>query len=543
VTKLHDAVVVGAGPNGLVAANVLADAGWSVVVLEAQPTPGGAVRTEDLTAPGFHHDVFSAFYPMAAASPVMRSLQLDRFGLRWTHAPAVLAHVRQSAPAAVLHRRVEDTVAGLAARSPHDAAAYAQVADDWHHTSGPFIDFLLRPFPPVGPALRLLGRTGLSGARDLARLAIVSLNRFVEEEFEEDDAPLLFAGNALHADLTPEAAGSALFGWLLVGLAQQVGFPVPVGGACRITDALVARAAARGVRVVCGQRADRVVLEGGRAVAVHTATGDQWAARRAVLADCDATVLLRDLVGEEHLPAAIRARIGRIQRASSTIKVDWALSGPVPWADRAASAAGTVHVAESLHELTMTSAELSVGAVPAKPFLLVGQMTTADPSRSPAGTEALWAYTHVPQVVRSDAGGDAIRGRWDDHDVERFTDRVERRIEDVAPGFRDLVLARHVLTPGGMQARDANLVGGDISGGTAQLHQQLVFRPFAGTARAEIGVPGLYLASASAHPGGAVHGACGSNAARAALLHDMARRPSPRRVAGYVSARRQLRPR
>jgi phytoene dehydrogenase-like protein len=519
----HQAVVIGAGPNGLVAANLMADAGFAVQVFEAAAQPGGAVRTAEVTAPGFRNDLYSAFYPMTAASPVMRRLQLDQYGLQWTHAPTVLAHPRVDGPAALLHRRLDDTVDGLEQQFAGEGAAYRAVMDQWSQISAPFMRSLLDPFPPVRGALRLAVAAKPSGLMEMARLSLLPLRRFVEERFDGQAAGLLFAGSALHADLTPETSGSALFGWLLVGLAQQYGFPVPVGGADGITNALVARARDRGVQIACDTRVDRVVVEQGRAVGVVTADGQSHPCG-AVLADCDVGKLMLGMVGTDHVPAKYLHRLQRFQRAASTFKIDWALSGPVPWSDPTVHGAGTVHVAESIDELTMTSAQLAVGHMPDKPFLLVGQMTTADPTRSPAGTESLWAYTHVPQDVRADAGPDGLTGRWDPDEVQRFAQRMEGRIEALAPGFGSRVIARHVASPVDFERNDANLVGGDISGGTAQLHQQLIFRPLTGLARAETPIAGLYLASASAHPGGAVHGACGANAARAAIGHARVRR-------------------
>ena len=519
-----DAVVVGAGPNGLVAANVLADAGWDVVVLEAQPEPGGAVRTAEVTAPGFRNDLFSAFYPFTAASPVIRDLGLEDHGLRWSHAPHVLVHPRRDGVPAMLDRSLAVTAASLEADARGDGAAYERIIAEWCRVSGPLIGSLLAPFPPVRHALRLARAARPAGLRDLARLALLPLRRFVEEEFRGSAAALLFAGSALHADLTPEAAGSALFGWLLVGLGQEFGFPVPVGGAVGITDALVGRAVGRGVEVRCDSPVERIVVRGGRAVGVAVAGGDTITARRAVLADCDVQRLLLSMVDPEHVPAEHRDRLRRrFQRSSATFKVDWALSAPIPWSEPAARRAGTVHVAESLDELSITSTQLAIGLVPAAPFLLVGQMTTADASRSPRGTESAWTYTHVP-VAGGDAGDDGISGRWETADRERFVRRIEQRIELLAPGFADRVIARHVMAPPDLEARDGNLVGGDISGGTAQLHQQAIFRPVSGWGRPETPVRRLYLASASAHPGGAVHGACGANVARAAILHHRLRR-------------------
>jgi phytoene dehydrogenase-like protein len=222
-------------------------------------------------------------------------------------------------------------------------------------------------------------------------------------------------------------------------------------------------------------------------------------------------------------PADVPAKVIRGMRSfqidPGTVKVDWALSGEVPWALKPPHAPGTVHVADSVEQMSATLAQVTAGAIPSAPFLLTGQMTTSDPTRSPAGTEALWAYTHVPQRPAFDAGEGGIRGVWDRDDCERFADRMQARIVALAPDFESRILARRVLGPKEMEARDANLLGGAINGGTANLHQQLVFRPVPGQGRAETGVGGLYLASASAHPGGGVHGAPGMNAARAAIAH------------------------
>jgi phytoene dehydrogenase-like protein len=513
-----EAVVIGAGPNGLVAANVLADAGWTVVVLEANDEPGGAVRTAEVTAPGFRNDLYSAFYPMTVASPVIADLHLDRFGLRWTHAPKVLAHPRDSWPAAVLSRDIDVTAASLDRSAPGDGDRFRRLFEQWSVVSVPLMGSLLRPFPPLRNAVRLVSAAGLAATFDLARLSLLSVRRMMEEEFDGDSAALLFAGNALHADLTPDTSGSALFGWMLVSLGQQYGFPVPVGGAGAITDALVRRARTLGVELRCGQRVARLDVSKNGVTGVATTDGAHLACG-VVLADCDAATLMLQLVGAEHLPSRYVNRMRHFQRAASTFKIDWALSAPVPWSDPDVNGAGTVHIADSLDELTMTSAQIAMGQIPADPFLLIGQMTTSDPTRSPKGTESMWAYTHVPQHATSDAGPDRLTGAWTSSEVDAFAARMEQRIEHHAPGFASRIIARHVMSPHDLERRDSNLVGGDISGGTAQLHQQLVFRPLTGLARAETPIKNLFLASASAHPGGAVHGACGANAARAALLH------------------------
>jgi phytoene dehydrogenase-like protein len=522
--SVADAVVVGSGPNGLVAANLLADAGWSVVVVEGAEQPGGAVRTAEITAPGFANDLFSSFYPLAAASPVVAGLELEQHGLRWVHAPDVLANPVPGGPTAVLSRDVERTAASLDAFASGDGDAWRMLYDRWTQIAESATAALLTPFPPVGAALRLGARVGPSGLLDLGRMAVAPVRRLAEETFEGAGGRLLLAGNALHADFSPETAAGGLFGWFLASLGQQVGFPVPEGGAGNLTAAMIARLRRRGGRLVAGQPVTAVAVEQGRAVGVTTVDGLTIRARRAVLADVGAPQLYLSLLDRSVVPSQTLDALRRFQYDPGTVKVDWALRSPIPWSDPAVAGAGTVHVADSVDQLSRFGYELATGQVPSEPFLLVGQMTTTDPTRSPAGTEAAWAYTHVPREVRADAGGEGIDGSWDDATTERFVARMEARIECLAPGFGERILARHVLTPPTMEQIDPNLVGGAINGGTAQIHQQLVFRPTRGWGRAETPVAGLFLASASAHPGGGVHGAPGSNAARAALWADRRRR-------------------
>ena len=514
-----DAVVVGAGPNGLVAANLLVDAGWSVLVLEAQPTPGGAVRSDRELDPAFVQDTMSSFYPLAAASPVIRRLRLGDHGLTWRHAPAVLGHFHPGSDHwAVLHRDRSTTAASLDEARPGDGDAWLGLCESWDEIGESLIGALLSPFPPVRHGLGTALRLPRAGGLDWLRTLLSPAADLAHQRFAGEPARLLLAGNASHADIPLDAPGSGLMALLMAMMGQTVGWPVPEGGAGALTDALVRRLRAAGGELRCSAEVSAVEVDAGRVTGVRTADGERVGAVT-VLADVAAPHLYGGLVRPEDLPDRTLRRIRGFQLDPSTLKVDWALDGPIPWRVAPSYVPGTVHVADSVDELTATYAQIAAGAVPADPFLLLGQMTSTDPTRSPPGTESAWAYTHMPQVVRSDAGGDGITGRWDRDDCERLADRVQARVERLAPGFGDRVRARRVLGPRELEARNANLVGGALGGGTAQLHQQLVFRPVPGLGRAETPVRGLYLASASAHPGGGVHGAAGSNAARAAIAH------------------------
>jgi phytoene dehydrogenase-like protein len=504
-----DAVVVGAGHNGLVAANLLADAGWDVLVLEANTTPGGAVRSAEVTAPGYLSDLCSAFYPLAAASPVLRRLRLHEHGLRWRHAPDVLAHLLPDGRAAVLNldpRRTADSMDEFAAG---DGERWLSAYRDWRAVSDRLLDGLFTPFPPLQAGLDLIRRAGTGSALRLARRFVLPARALGDELFAGEGARLLLAGCALHTDLSPADAGSGIYGWLLAMLGQQHGFPVPAGGAQRLTNALVARLRSRGGRIEYGVSVNRVAIASGRAVGCGTAAGRAWWARRAVLADVPAPALYLDLIGADLLPPRLVEDLKHFRWDGATLKVDWALAGPVPWQNRAAAGAGTVHLGGDVDALTRYGAALATGEIPSEPFLLVGQMTTADPSRSPGGTECLWAYTHLPR-----------RQRWTGEEVAAHVARMEAALEQHAPGFGRLVRGRHVAGPADLEAENANLVGGAIGGGTAAAYQQLFLRPVPGLGRPDTPIDRLYLASASAHPGGAVHGAPGANAARAALARD-----------------------
>jgi phytoene dehydrogenase-like protein len=524
----YDAIVVGAGPNGLVAANHLVDAGWSVLVLEAQPEVGGAVRSARDVHPDFVHDTFSAFYPLAAASPTVRSFRLEDHGLVWRHAPAVLGHPFPDGSWAVLDRDRELTASWMEEQHPGDGPAWLELCAEWGRIGDQLVAGLLTPFPPVKPTLAGLTRLRSVGGLQFVRNLVSPATDFGRTRFGGAAPRTLLAGNAGHADIPLNAPGSGLMGFLMSMLGQTVGFPVPEGGAGRLTEALASRFTSLGGEIRCSTPVDRIGTVGGRARTVHTGDGS-FSARRAIVATTVAPHLFGDLVDAQDLPPRVRRGMDGFQLDPGTVKVDWALSAPVPWQSAPPKVPGTVHVADSVTDMAEALGQVSADLVPARPFMLAGQMTSSDPTRSPAGTESMWAYTHVPQHVQDDAGGDGIRGVWDHDDLERFADRMQARFEKLAPGFGSIIQERRILGPRELESRDANLIGGAINGGTSQLHQELVFRPVPGLGRAETGVPGLYLGGASAHPGGGVHGACGMNAARAALAHHRLRRLTGRR--------------
>ena len=520
---MADAVVVGAGHNGLVAANLLADAGWEVEVLEATGEAGGSVRTAELTLPGFRSDVFSAFYPLGIASPILRRLRLEEHGLEWVHAPLVVAHPHADGRCAVLSRDLAETARSLDAFAPGDGEAWERLYGRWRRLRGPVLSGLFSLFPPIKAGLGLATRMPPRDLLRLARFALLPVRRLAEEEFDGAGGGLLLGGNALHADIGPEAPGSGFLGFLLCSLGQELGYPAVKGGAGQLTAALVRRLEARGGRVRCHTPVEALELRDRRALAVRTGDGQVIPVGRAVVGAVDAITLYRRLIGEDNLPPAVVDDLHRFQFDNATVKVDWALDGGVPWEAEPAHRAGTVHLTDSMDDLTMYNAQLACGVIPARPLVVVGQMTTTDPTRSPAGTEVLWAYAHVPQNVRGDAGGD-LTGAWTSSEVEEFADRIEARIESKAPGFRDRIRARHVMGPPRMQELNPSLVHGALNVGTAQLYQQLIFRPTPAMGRPTTPIRNVYLASGSAHPGGGVHGAPGANAATLAIRHDTRRR-------------------
>jgi phytoene dehydrogenase-like protein len=465
-----DAVVVGSGPNGLAAAIVLASAGLRTVIREAQTAPGGGLRSEELTLPGFVHDVCSAVHPLALSSPFFRSLPLAAAGLEWVHPPAALAHPLDDAAAAVLERSFDATAAHLGVGGPGWRALHEPFARSWATFAG---DVLAPPIHvPRHPIL--MARFGLKALRSATGVARGALRGTA--------ARALFAGNAAHSFLPLEAAGTAAFGLLLGVAGHAVGWPIARGGSQRFADALIAHFRLLGGELVAGAPVTRI---------------DELDDARTVVLDLTPRQVVR--IAGHRLPARYTRALERYRYGAAAFKLDWALDGPVPWRTPECARAATVHLGGTMEEIAASEAAHERGEVHQRPFVLFVQPTLFDPSRAPPGRHTAWAYCHVPNGWAGDA-----------------TEVIERQVERFAPGFRDRVLARHVISPAGFERRNANLVGGDISGGMMDL-RQVFARPVPRPLPYAAPLKGVYLCSASTPPGGGVHGMGGFHAARAAL--------------------------
>jgi phytoene dehydrogenase-like protein len=493
------ALVIGSGPNGLAAAITLARAGREVTVLEAAPRPGGAVQTEELTLPGFRHDTFSSVYPAAAASPVFARLPLAGHGLRWVHPDACYAHPLPHGRGAALYRELERTAASLDALAPGQG-------DGWRGFAGPLMrrfaalrDTLLAGFPPIAGPLALAGGLGPRGMLELARLLLMPAQGLAGELFSDGGARAWLYGSAMHGDVPPAAAGSAIAAAYLNLLGHGAGWPSPEGGAGRLASALVSYLRSLGGEVRISAPVGAIEVRRGRVAGVRLAGGEPLAG--SIVVACVMPGALVRLAGEA-LPGRYARALCRYRPGPATLKVDWALDGPIPWESPEAARAGTVHVGGD--EAEVLEATAPSPRLPERPFLLLGQQSLADPSRAPAGKHTAWAYTHGPQGID-----------WE-RERERHVERIEAQVERFAPGFRRLILARHVLSPAELQRRNANLIGGDVGGGSYSL-DQLIFRPLPSLSPYSTPIRGLYLGSAATFPGGAVHGVPGHAAARRAL--------------------------
>ncbi|HZD00801.1 MAG TPA: NAD(P)/FAD-dependent oxidoreductase [Actinomycetes bacterium] len=517
--SVYDAIVAGGGPNGLAAALRLAEAGWSVCLVEANDEIGGGARTAEVTLPGFRHDLGAAFLPLAAVAPAIGGRDLSGYGLRLLHAPVPVAHPFRGNQAIALARSPVDTAASIDKVHLGDGTAWVELDEAF----GDAVELFLRAQMvrwPLAEGARLARRLGgvgkaLEFTRMLLQGASVLTRRFASEQ-----ARAFLVGPAMHADLLPEEPGTAVYALLLHFLGERYGMPVAEGGTGAVSAAMVARLRDAGGEVVTAHPVERIVVERGRAVGVE-AGGEALVARRAVVATLHPELVVR-LAGAESFPADALQQVRDYRGGLGTFKVDWALDGPVPWAAEECRRAAVVHVGETVQAMSRAAWEANHGLLPARPTLILGQPTLADPSRAPAGKHVLWGYAHVPTSPTGDALRPRARGDWA-RSAGPFLERVEAAIEAHAPGFRERVLGRRVWTPADLEAANANLVGGDIVSGSFAVDQQLLFRPGWSWWRWGSPVKGLYLGSAALPPGGGVHGACGDLAA-AQVLADQ-RRP------------------
>jgi phytoene dehydrogenase-like protein len=460
------ATVVGAGPNGLAAAIVLAQAGVRVDVFEAESVPGGAARTLELTIPGFRHDFGSAVHPLAVGSPFFKTLPLGDHGLEWIHSPSTLAHPLDDGTAVLLDRDFANMKDALG----RDGKSWQRLLEPFARKWSVLAPEVLAPVHIFSRHPFLLARFGLAG--------LPPANTVANFCFRDGRAKALFAGLAAHSFLSLDEPLSAAFAVLLGAAAHSVGWPIPRGGAQSIADALVAYLRKLGGRV-------------------HTSSKVEKLSDMADITLCDVTPRQLLQLSDTGLSEAFRAKLGKFRYGMGVFKVDYALSSPIPWKAKECLRAATVHVGGTAEEITASESSVRDGKPVDRPFVLLAQPSLFDSSRAPEGNHTAWAYCHIPNGSMVD-----------------MLEKIENQIERFAPGFRDCVLARRVFSPGALEAMDANLVGGDINGGAMDAGQFL-FRP---TMRHyATSSPKLYLCSSSTPPGGGVHGMCGYHAAKLAL--------------------------
>jgi len=469
VSALYDALIVGAGPNGLAAAITLARAGRSVLVIEAKATVGGGARTAELTLPGFRHDICSAIHPLGLGSPFLRTLPWEQLGVEWIQPDLPLAHPLDDGTAIALHREFAATAASIGRDGDAWRALLEPLAADWEKLA----PTLLGPHP-FSPHLLPLTRFGLPGMLPAALLPRLA--------FREERARALFAGLAAHSFLDFGQPFSSAFGLVLGMLGHRVGWPIPRGGSQAIVDGMARYLQSLGGEIVCGW---------------EVKTLDELPRSRAVLLDVTPRQLLA-MAGEK-LPVVYRRRLEKYRYGPGVFKIDYALSAPVPWAAPECRRAGTVHIGGTLPEIAASERAANRGQLPERPYVLVAQQSLFDDSRALAGKHTLWAYCHVPHGSTADR-----------------TEAIEAQIERFAPGFRETILARATRNTQAIHADNPNYIGGDINGGVQDI-RQLWTRPLLRWPPYATPLPGVYLCSSSTPPGGGVHGMCGYHAARAAL--------------------------
>lgn len=466
---MPDVVVVGSGPNGLAAAITCAEAGRSVLVLEAADAIGGGTRSAELTQPGFVHDVCSAIHPMAAVSPFFAAADLARHGLELVHPDIALVHPLDDGRAGVMHQSIDATVSGLGEDGRSWDRHVGWAARRWGDLAPAVLSSLLRvPRHPL--TMAAFGARALLPATAFGRV------------FSTEEAKALFAGAAAHSFLPLSRPLTTAPALMLLASGHVAGWPAARGGSQAIADAMAKRLAELGG-----------TIETGRLVGSLDDVPDS----RAVLFDVTPRQLLR--ICGDALPNGYRSRLGRFRYGPGVFKVDYALSEPVPWTHPDGRRAGSLHLGGTLREIAAGEADVAAGRHPQSPFVLVAQQSLFDPTRAPAGQHTLWTYCHVPSRSTVD-----------------MTDAIDAQIERFAPGFRDVVLARHSADSSWYEAYNPNIIGGDIAGGS-HAGTQLLLRPRAGLHPYKTPNPRLFMCSASTPPGGGVHGMCGMHAAEAAL--------------------------
>jgi phytoene dehydrogenase-like protein len=463
--SVQDAIVVGAGPNGLAAAIVLATSGRTVLLLEANDTIGGGARSKELTLPGFIHDTCSAIHPLAAGTDFMTSLPLSRHGLEWIYSPAPLAHPLDDGTAVMLERSVSDTATGLGPDGPAYQKLFGRLSRSWKKIARDILRPVRLPRHPIA-ALRF-GIRAIRPARSLA-----------DSYFRGARAKALFAGMAAHSLLPLEDRASAAFGLVLGTLGHVVGWPLPKGGSQKISDAMASHFRSLGGRIITG-------------IPIHST--HQLPPAKATLYNVTPRQLLKITGGL--LPKSYRRRLESYRYGPGSFKVDIALDGPIPWRAADCRRAATVHVGGTMEEISAAERVISEGGFSDYPFVLVGQQSLFDPTRAPDGKHTVWAYCHVPNGSTLD-----------------MTSRILAQIERYAPGFKNRILAIHSMSPMDLQKSNANYVGGDINGGVQDL-AQIVARPVARRIPYSTPVKDIFICSSSTPPGGGVHGLCGYYAA------------------------------
>ena len=466
---MTDAIVVGAGPNGLAAAILMAEAGRSVRVYEAEDQIGGGSRSEELTLPGFVHDTCSAIHPFGLASPVFKSFGLERYGLEWAFSPVELAHPFDDGSVALLKRSIAETGETLGG----DAGAWQELMEPLADNADAILNAMLYPHHAVLDPLLMAG-FGLKALR--------SAQGLVNARFRAKHARGLFGGIAAHSFLRLDQSPSAALGLVLGLMGHAGGWPLARGGSQQIADALAAHLRALGGEIITGKRIE---------------SADELPSASATLFDVTPRQLIS--IAGHRFPEGYRRRLSRFRYGPGAFKMDFALDGPVPWSAEECSQAATVHLGGTFEEIAAGEADVVRGRIPERPFVLVAQQSLFDNSRAPQGKHTLWAYCHVPHGATVD-----------------MSDRIEAQIERFAPGFRDRVLARATMNTADLEQHNPNLVGGDINGGILDL-RQLVTRPVVRIPPYTTPDRRIYLCSSSTPPGGGVHGICGFHAARSAL--------------------------